>query len=207
MEHEKIIGIIENILFTAGTSVSIAEIAEAIEYDKLVLTLLIEAEIEARKDKSGLVIRRLEDKIQLATRTEYGGLLRDMFGEKNEKALSTAMLETLSIIAYKQPVTRGDIEEIRGVNTSYTLNLLVERALVEEAGRKDTLGRPILYRTSEAFLRQFGIASLEELPEIELFPMELAAEKTTQTEDALDEYLEIVQGNEAETVETSEEKL
>ncbi|MGI6663977.1 MAG: SMC-Scp complex subunit ScpB [Christensenellaceae bacterium] len=207
MEHEKIIGIIENILFTAGTSVSIAEIAEAIEYDKLALTLLIEAEIEARKDKSGLVIRRLEDKIQLATRTEYGGLLRDMFGEKNEKALSTAMLETLSIIAYEQPVTRGDIEEIRGVNTSYTLNLLVERALVEEAGRKDTLGRPILYRTSEAFLRQFGIASLEELPEIELFPMELAAEKTTQTEDALDEYLEIVQGNEAETVETSEEKL
>ena len=91
-------------------------------------------------------------------------MLFSLFGESSEEELTRAMLETLSIIAYKQPVTRGEIEELRGVNTSYVLGVLLEKNLIHEAGRKEALGRPVLYATSEGFLRHFGLSSLEELP-------------------------------------------
>ncbi len=160
------IGLIENILFTAGDAVSIPVIAENIGVDQAELESLIDEEIERRKHSSGLLIKRFEGSIQMFTRSEYAFLLSSMFGVRNEEELSKAMLETLSIVAYKQPVTRLEIEEIRGVNTSYTLNVLLEKGLVCECGRKESLGRPILYGTTEGFLRHFGIASTKELPEI-----------------------------------------
>jgi len=168
MDKEKILGIVENILFTAGDSVAISEIARVLDLKEAELAEMIEENIRERNTAAGLIIRRLDKRLQLATRTEYAPLLQSMFAMKSQEELSRAMLETLSIIAYKQPVTRGEIEEIRGVNASYTLNALLTKKLIKEAGRKDVLGRPILYATSEEFLRHFGISSVEELPKEKL---------------------------------------
>ena len=162
--QEQLIGKIENILFAAGDSVGISELAQVLEISEAELEDVLEQE-EARREKGyGLVIRRLEDRAQLATRPQYAKLLLEMFGSKSGEELSRAMLETLSIIAYKQPITRGEIEELRGVNTSYILNALQEKGLIVEAGRKEALGRPILYATSEEFLRHFGLSSTKDLP-------------------------------------------
>ncbi len=162
--QEQLIGKIENILFAAGDSVGISELAQVLEISEAELEEVLEQE-EARREKGyGLVIRRLEDRVQLATRPQYAKLLQEIFGSKSGEELSRAMLETLSIIAYKQPITRGEIEELRGVNTSYILNALQEKGLITEAGRKEALGRPILYATSEEFLRHFGLSSTKDLP-------------------------------------------
>ena len=162
--QEQLIGKIENILFAAGDSVGISELAQVLEISEAELEEVLEQE-EARREKGyGLVIRRLEDRVQLATRPQYAKLLQEIFGSKSGEELSRAMLETLSIIAYKQPITRGEIEELRGVNTSYILNALQEKGLIVEAGRKEALGRPSLYATSEEFLRHFGLSSTKDLP-------------------------------------------
>lgn len=164
MTHEQIIGTLENILFAAGDSMALSELAAILKISQEELEVLLEEEERRREGSFGLVFRRLEDRLQLATRAEYAGLLVDLFGSKSGEELTKAMLETLSIIAYKQPVTRGEIEELRGVNTSHILSALQEKGLVVEAGRKEALGRPILYATSEEFLRHFGISSTKELP-------------------------------------------
>lgn len=165
MRDAELMGKIENILFAAGDSMGIGELAAFLGKDEAELTALLKEEIVRReREDSGLVIKRFEDRVQLATREEYAEMLFSLFGESSEEELTRAMLETLSIIAYKQPVTRGEIEELRGVNTSYVLGVLLEKNLIHEAGRKEALGRPILYATSEGFLRHFGLSSLEELP-------------------------------------------
>ena len=162
--QEQLIGKIENILFAAGDSVGISELAQVLEISEAELEDVLEQEKARREKGYGLVIRRLEDRVQLATRPQYAKLLQEIFGSKSGEELSRAMLETLSIIAYKQPITRGEIEELRGVNTSYILNALQEKGLIVEAGRKEALGRPILYATSEEFLRHFGLSSTKDLP-------------------------------------------
>lgn len=163
-----IIGIIENILFAAGTSVPLKDIAQALDINIETLKPLIADEILRRENDTGLLIRQFGDSIQLCTRREHAPLLFSMFGEQTGEDLSRAMIETLAIVAYRQPVTRLDVEELRGVNSSYVLNSLLDKELIVEAGRKDTLGKPILYATSESFLRHFGISSLDELPTLPL---------------------------------------
>jgi len=164
MTHEQIIGTLENILFAAGDSMALSELADILDISQEELEAMLEEEGRRREGAFGLVFRRLEDRVQLATRTEHARLLVDLFGSKSGEELTKAMLETLSIIAYKQPVTRGEIEDLSGVNTSHILSALQEKGLVVEAGRKEALGRPILYATSEEFLRHFGISSTKELP-------------------------------------------
>lgn len=169
MENEKIIGAVENILFMAGESVEIADLAQALDISREELEQILQTEMEAREKKgSGLLLKRFSDRVQLCTRPEYAELIIGLLGEKNEEALSRAMLETLSIIAYRQPVTREEVERVRGVNSSYTINMLVEKNLIYVAGRKDALGRPKLYATSQEFLRYFDLRSLEELPELDV---------------------------------------
>lgn len=119
------------------------------------LTELIEKENEKRLYEYSLIIKRTENKLRLCTRPEFAEDIYELLGKKSEEELTQAMLETLSIVAYKQPVTRQEIEEIRGVNSSYIMNSLLERGFIKEAGRKQVLGRPILYATDEAFLRAF----------------------------------------------------
>jgi segregation and condensation protein B len=120
-------------------------------------------------------LMEVADGFQVASRTTFSPWIRRLFKERTTLRLSTSALETLSIAAYKQPITRGEIEEIRGVEVTAVLETLMERKLLKIVGRKETLGRPLLYGTTMEFMRQFGLKSLEDLPKLdELLPPEQA---------------------------------
>ncbi len=166
---DELIGRIDNILFAAGDAVDIAELAVFFEMEKSELMRVIEDEIAKREVGTGLVLKKFEGKVQLCTRREYTEDLAKFLGETNERELTRAVLETLSIIAYKQPITRGEVEEMRGVNSTYCVHSLIENGFIEEAGKKDVPGKPMMYKTTVDFLRHFGISTLEELPAVEEF--------------------------------------
>ena len=165
--------IIESILFTMGKSVELEKIAGAIELGKEDTKHLIEelAEEYETADR-GMRIMELEDSYQMCTsRNTYEYLIR-IARQPKKHVLTDVLLETLSIIAYKQPVTKAEIEKIRGVSCEHAVSKLVEYNLVSELGRLDAPGRPMLFGTTEEFLRNFGIHSLEELPEMSPLQME-----------------------------------
>lgn len=167
MEIKKIEGIIEAILFTMGDSVEIEKIAMAIEHDVDTTRKIIHQMMDKyeRKDR-GIRIIELGDSFQLCTKKETYEYLIRVAKQPKRYVLSDVMLETLSIIAYKQPVTRLEIEKIRGVKSDHAVNKLVEYGLVCEAGRLDAPGKPILFGTTEEFLRRFSVQSLDDLPSL-----------------------------------------
>lgn len=167
MEIKKIEGIIEAILFTMGDSVEIEKIAMAIEHDVDTTRKIIHQMMDKyeRKDR-GIRIIELEDSFQLCTKKETYEYLIRVAKQPKRYVLSDVMLETLSIIAYKQPVTRLEIEKIRGVKSDHAVNKLVEYGLVCEVGRLDAPGKPILFGTTEEFLRRFSVQSLDDLPSL-----------------------------------------
>lgn len=167
MEIKKIEGIIEAILFTMGDSVEIEKIAMAIEHDVDTTRKIIHQMMDKyeRKDR-GIRIIELGDSFQLCTKKETYEYLIRVAKQPKRYVLSDVMLETLSIIAYKQPVTRLEIEKIRGVKSDHAVNKLVEYGLVCEVGRLDAPGKPILFGTTEEFLRRFSVQSLDDLPSL-----------------------------------------
>lgn len=167
MSIEKTEAAIEAILFTMGESVEAEKIAVAIEHDvdttvKIIHNMMDKYENEDR----GIKIIELEGSFQLCTKEEYYDNLIRICSQPRRYTLTDAALETLSIIAYKQPVTKIEIEKIRGVNSDRSVNKLVELELVKEVGRLDAPGRPMLFGTTEEFLRTFGVGSIDELPAI-----------------------------------------
>ena len=167
MSIEKTEAAIEAILFTMGESVEAEKIAVAIEHDvdttvKIIHNMMDKYENEDR----GIKIIELEGSFQLCTKEEYYDNLIRICSQPRRYTLTDAALETLSIIAYKQPVTKIEIEKIRGVNSDRPVNKLVELELVKEVGRLDAPGRPMLFGTTEEFLRTFGVGSIDELPVI-----------------------------------------
>lgn len=165
MEIKNIAASIEAILFASGEPVSVQKISEALEIEEeTVYKLLINLKDKYDDEASGIMLIELEDSFQLATKPAYAEPVRKVMEIKRNVALSNAAMEILAIIAYNQPVTKGFIEQIRGVDSSQTVNNLVEKGLVEEAGRLEVPGRPISYRTTVGFLRTFGLSSIEELP-------------------------------------------
>lgn len=167
MSIEKTEAAIEAILFTMGESVEAEKIAVAIEHDvdttvKIIHNMMDKYENEDR----GIKIIELEGSFQLCTKEEYYDNLIRVCSQPRRYTLTDAALETLSIIAYKQPVTKIEIEKIRGVNSDRLVNKLVELELVKEVGRLDAPGRPMLFGTTEEFLRTFGVGSIDELPVI-----------------------------------------
>lgn len=167
MEIKKIEGIIEAILFTMGESVELEKIAMAIEHDEETTRKIIHQMMDKyeRADR-GIKIIELEDSFQLCTKKETYEYLIRVAKQPKRYVLSDVMLETLSIIAYKQPVTRLEIEKIRGVKSDHAVNKLVEYGLVCEVGRLDAPGKPILFGTTEEFLRRFSVQSLDDLPSL-----------------------------------------
>ena len=158
---------IEAILFTMGESVEVGRIAKVIEQDvnttkKLIRNLMDRYEEEDR----GIRIIELEDSFQMCTKKEMYEYLIQIAKQPKRYVLTDVVLETLSIIAYKQPITKLEIERIRGVKSDHAVNKLVEYNLVAEVGRMDTPGRPILFGTTEEFLRRFSVQSVDELPGI-----------------------------------------
>lgn len=168
MSDEKMMAAIEAILFAMGNSVEVDKIAMALETDKGHVRELLEKLNEAYEGESrGIYINFLEDSVQLCTKREYYDQLIRIAAHPKKPVLTQTLLETLSIVAYKQPVTKGDIERIRGVKSDFAVNKLVEYGLIEEVGRMDAPGRPILFATTEEFLRRYGFGSVESLPGIE----------------------------------------
>ena len=165
MEINRLEGIIEAILFTMGNSVELSRIAAAIEHDeattrKIIYNMMDKYEAQDR----GIRIIELENSFQMCTKTEMYEYLIRIAKQPRRYTLTDVQLETLSIIAYKQPVTKLDIEKIRGVKSDHAVNKLIEYNLVCELGRLDAPGRPLLFGTTEEFLRRFSVHSLDELP-------------------------------------------
>ncbi len=158
-------GRIEAILFVAGDAVRVEDLAKALNIGMAEL----ERALTALKDEydfaqRGFCLKRFGHQVQLATRALYSRDVVHLLQPVQKQSLSQAAMETLAVVAYRQPVTRADVEQIRGVKCDYSIQSLVNKELIHEVGRKDTLGRPILYGTTEAFLSHFGISSLDDLP-------------------------------------------
>lgn len=156
---------IEAILFSMGNAVSVKDLAKVLELDeKDIVKLITDMMDKYENDERGIRIVKLEDSYQLCTKNEYYDILSQLVNMPKKHNLTESLMETLSIIAYKQPVTRQEIEAIRGVSCVHAINKLVEYKLVAEVGRLDAIGRPILFGTTEDFLRSFGVTSMDELP-------------------------------------------
>ncbi|EDS07578.1 segregation and condensation protein B [[Clostridium] scindens ATCC 35704] len=181
VEINKLEGVIEAILFTMGESVELNKIAAAIEHDeettrKIIHRMMDKYEAEDR----GVRIIELEDAFQMCTKTQMYEYLIRVAKQPKKYVLTDVLLETLSIIAYKQPVTKLEIEKIRGVKSDHAVNKLVEYNLVCEKGRMEAPGKPILFGTTEEFLRRFSIQSVEDLPSLNPEQMESFKEEAEE---------------------------
>ena len=158
-------GRIEAILFVAGEPVRIEDLAKALN----VTVRAVENEVAKLRDEydfhqRGFTLKRFGHQVQLATRALYATDVVHLLQPVQKQSLTQAAMETLAVVAYKQPVTRAEVEQVRGVKCDYSLQSLMNKELIMEVGRKDTLGRPILYGTTENFLAHFGLSTLEDLP-------------------------------------------
>ena len=184
------IAAIEAIMFAYGEPITIEKLSEASGIDRETAVKLID-QLERRYNvqESGLRILRINNGFQIAARAEFSENIKAALETRKQQPLSQAAMETLSIVAYNQPVTKAFVEQVRGIDSSSVVNTLVERNLLEEAGRLDLPGRPVAYRTTDNFLRCFGLSRIEELPPLpnqegqldfdELAEMELEKEKGT----------------------------
>lgn len=162
-----IISSIEAILFASGDSVPIARLSLVLELGEEEVEKAV-AELEKRyvEDKRGMRILRLDRNVQMCSAPEYAELISKVLEQRKPARLSQAALETLAVVAYFQPVTRSYIEQMRGVDSSYSVSVLEDRGLIEVSGRMDVPGRPLLYKTTDVFLRTMGISQLSQLPDL-----------------------------------------
>ena len=166
-EMKEIEAAVEGILFASGEPVHIDRICLAAELDRPTAELVLQKLMDYYSfERRGMRLLRLEDSWQLCSAPEYADVSRRAFEIRKPAKLSQPALEVLTIIAYYQPTTRAYVDQIRGVDSSYTVGLLLDRHLIEECGRLQVPGRPRLYRTTKAFLRAFHLNSLEDLPEM-----------------------------------------
>ncbi len=172
MERNYLRGIIETLLFITDKPLSVKKIVELIEdhevTEEVVQQLIDELATDYLKI-SALEIRHVAEGYQIATKPEYSEYVRRLYRERTALRLSPAALETLAIIAYRQPVTKAEIEETRGVDCSGVLETLLEKKLIKIVSRKEVIGRPLLYGTTQEFLKYFGLTSLSDLPPLEQF--------------------------------------
>ena len=167
MEMKEIESAIEAILFASGEPIHVDRICVAMEMDRPTVEQVLQKLMDFYAyERRGIRLLRIEDNWQLCSAPDYGDVIRKAFEVRKPAKLSQPALEVLTIIAYYQPTTRAYVDQIRGVDSSYTMGLLQERKLIEECGRLQVPGRPHLYRTTKQFLRAFHLTSLEDLPEM-----------------------------------------
>lgn len=160
-----IVSVIEAILFAAGDSVPIARLSLILGVsEEEVISAASELQEAYSSGQRGMRILRLDDKLQMCSAPEFAPYIGKALEQRKPPVLSQPALETLAVVAYFQPVTRAYVEQVRGVDSSYTVGMLCERGLIEECGRLDVPGRPLLFRTTDVFLRTMGISALSELP-------------------------------------------
>ena len=183
MEQKEMLGAIEAILYVAGEPVEERALSAALEVTQMELELaLSELESDYEFNRRGIRLLRFGKSVQLSTRPEYAPYVEKLLQPVQRQNLTQAAMETLAVIAYRQPATRGDIEAIRGVKCDYSVQSLLGKGLIEEAGRRDTLGHPMQFRTTDAFLRHFGISSLDELPQIQIDAQSASPEAVAEAE-------------------------
>lgn len=167
MELKEVESAIEGILFAAGEPVGVERICMTLEVDRETVDAVCQHLADQYSyERRGIRLVRLDSCYQLCSAPEYADYIRKAFESRRPARLSQPALEVLSIIAYYQPTTKAYVDQVRGVDSSYTVGLLTERELIEECGRMAVPGRPILYRTTQNFLRSFGLSSLEDLPDL-----------------------------------------
>jgi len=157
--------IIEAILFVAGEPVALNDLTLALGISEIETIRAVE-EMERAFDeqKRGIAVKRYGDHLRLETRAEYAPYVERMLQPVQRQSLSQTAMETLAVIAYRQPTTKGEVEQVRGVKCDYSVQSLLQKGLIKEVGRKEALGRPILYATTDKFLEHFGISDIRELP-------------------------------------------
>ena len=165
MNEQQRLGALEAMLFAHGEPVALDRLAEAMHTEPIQAQVLLE-KLQRQYDErnTGLVILNFEDRWQMATRPYYGEIVKRILDTRRNAPLSPASLEVLEVIAYNQPVSRSFIEQVRGVDSSSTVAKLLEKGLIEEAGRLDLPGKPVAFRVTDTFLRVFGLGSLADLP-------------------------------------------
>ncbi|MCI8915244.1 MAG: SMC-Scp complex subunit ScpB [Oscillospiraceae bacterium] len=167
MDLKELESAIEGILFAAGEPVPVERLCLTLEQDRETVDSVCQRMADSyRYERRGIRLLRLENSWQMCSAPEQAGYIRRVLENRKPAKLSQPALEVLAIIAYFQPVTRAYIEQVRGVDSSYTVGLLLERELIREAGRLAVPGRPMQFRTTKTFLRAFGLSSLDELPEL-----------------------------------------
>jgi segregation and condensation protein B len=160
-------GALEALIFASPEPISIGKLAQILDiHEEVVKTVLCHIKEKYDEDVRGLQLRELAGGYQISTKPQYAPYIEKLFIPPRASSLSSAALETLAIIAFKEPITKAEIEEIRGVKVDSVLSTLTERGLIEDVGRKDTIGRPLLYGTTSEFLKHFGFKSSQELCEI-----------------------------------------
>lgn len=185
MEHEELLSVIEAVLFAAGDPIPAARIAQIVgEETQTVVSAARDLAAAYEENKCGIRLVQMNDSLQLCSAPEYATYVLHALEQRRPPKLSQSALEVLAIVAYFQPVTRAYIDQVRGVDSSYTVSSLVERGLIESCGKLEAPGRPSLYQTSELFLRTMGMTTLEELP---VLPDLSSGEGTEKLQAAIEE--------------------
>lgn len=179
MEH--LTNIVEAILLVAGDAVEKRDICDKLELTKKELEKCIVELKKIHSGDSGIHLLEFNEKLQFASNPNYAKSVESVLNPIKEKELTNAMLETLAIIAYKQPVTRIDVEDIRGVDCTYSVQNLSRLGLIEAVGRRDTIGKPILFATTDEFLKRFSLSGINQLPDYEEFLNKLLEASTAAT--------------------------
>jgi len=198
VNSDELAGVIEGVLFGAGDGVSMSELCRCL--DKPVAEVQFAMEILKQDYQSkarGIRLVQIKDTYQLSTKPEYYRYIKEITRQQEKTGLSRAALETLAIIAYRQPVTRLAVDELRGVSSSSAIQRLLDRGLICDGGRLEAPGRPILYKTTNAFLKTMGFTSLKEMPEFEVFSqgkqesfdLELLKNESQNTDDSSEALL------------------
>lgn len=181
--------IIEGIAFASGEAVPVKYIVEKLGCSIKEVNASISELKEKYADASGVHLLTFNGKIQLATNPAYKQEISDVLAKIKEKELTKTILECVALIAYKQPVTKGELEELRGVNCDYAVHTLLELAMIEPCGRKDAIGKPILYATTDNFLKRFGLNSIDELPDYDELMSQIAELNDTLMKEEDERYL------------------
>nr|WP_317359162.1 SMC-Scp complex subunit ScpB [uncultured Tyzzerella sp.] len=168
MEEKRIYGIIEAILFAKGEPVSLKDISNVIGKKENETKKIIEKIIQNyEEEEKGIKIIKVDNSYQMCTNPQYFTYVKNLYNVPQKKNISQTLLETLAIVAYKQPITKSQIEYIRGVSCEHAINSLIKYELIEEKGRLDTIGKPIIFGTTDYFLKYFGFTSLDNMPKVE----------------------------------------